>query len=267
MDFFQYDFMKNAFIAILLITPMFGLLGTMVVSNRMAFFSDALGHSAFTGMAIGILLGISDTDISMIIFAIVFAVLLNFIKYKNVVSSDTVISVFSSLSVALGLAILSKNGDFSKYSGMLVGDILSVSVSDNIKLLFALVAVLACWILCYNGLAGIGINRSISKSKGISVIFHENIFACLVAVVVMLAVRMVGILIINALIILPAAASRNISKNQREYNLLSVLISLGSGIAGLVLSYYLDVAVGPMVAIIAAIVFFITFAARGLVRE
>ncbi len=264
---FQYEFMKNALIAILLITPMFGLLGTMVVSNRMAFFSDALGHSAFTGMAIGILLGISDTDIAMVIFAVVFAVLLNFIKYKNVVSSDTVISVFSSLSVAIGLAILSKNGDFSKYSGMLVGDILSVNMKDNIKLLFALFAVVACWLTCYNGLAGIGINRSISKSKGVPVILYENIFACLVAVVVMLTVRMVGILIINALIILPAASSRNISRNQREYNLYSVIIALFSGIVGLTLSFYLDVAVGPMIAIIASVIFFITFALRGLARE
>ncbi|MCQ2537532.1 MAG: metal ABC transporter permease [Lachnospiraceae bacterium] len=267
MGIFQYDFMKNAFIAILLITPMFGLLGTMVVSNRMAFFSDALGHSAFTGMAIGILLGISDTDISMIIFAIVFAVLLNLIKQKNVVSSDTVISVFSSLSVAIGLALLSRNGDFSKYSGMLVGDVLSVGTKDNVKLLLALIAVIVCWIFGYNALAGIGVNKSISRSKGVQVDLYENVFACLVAVVVMLTVRMVGLLIINALIILPAAAARNISRNQRQYNLYSIIIALFSGVIGLFMSYYLDVAVGPMTAIIAALIFFITFALRGASRE
>lgn len=259
--------MKNALVAILLITPMFGLMGTMVVNNRMAYFSDALGHSAFTGIAIGLLLGISDTDISMIIFAIVFAILLNFIKYKNVASADTVISVFSSLSVALGLALLSRNGNFSKYSTMLVGDILNVTVTDNVKLLIALIVTVTVWVLCYNGISGIGINKSIAKSKGVPVQLYENIFACLVAVVVMLTVRIVGILIINALIILPAAAARNVAKNAREYHLFSILGAVFSGVIGLVLSYYLDVAAGPMIAIIGAVLFFVTFAGREFVKE
>lgn len=264
---FSYDFMKNALVAILIISPLFGLLGTMVVSNKMAFFSDALGHSAFTGMAIGILLGISDTDISMVIFAIVFALVLNYIKIRNVASSDTVISVFSSFSVALGLVLLSKNGDFSKYSSMLVGDILNVTKTDNIKLFIALLVTIVVWVLIYNGLFGIGISKSIAGSKGIPVILYENLFSCLVAVVVMLSVRIVGILIINALIILPAAASRNVSRNVREYHLFSIVSSLCSGLLGLVLSYYLDVATGPLTAILASGIFFVTFAVRGTVKK
>ncbi len=267
MGFLDYAFMKNALVAILLITPMFGIMGTMVVNNRMAFFSDALGHSAFTGMAIGLLLGISDKDLSMVIFAIVFAILLNYIKYKNVASADTVISVFSSLSVAVGLAILSRNGNFSKYSVMLVGDILNVTVTDIVKLALALTATIVVWIFCYNGLSGIGINKSIAKSKGIPVILYENIFACLVAIVVMLTVRMAGILIINALLILPAAAARNISGNAREYHLFSCVGSVFSGLTGLILSFYLDVAAGPMIAIVASVLFFLTFAVREVGRK
>ena len=93
MEFLQYDFMKNALLAILIITPLFAILGTLIVNNRMAFFSDALGHSAFTGMAIGVLFGVQNTNSSMILFAVVFALLLNLIRHKNIVSSDTVISV------------------------------------------------------------------------------------------------------------------------------------------------------------------------------
>jgi len=125
LEFLEYDFMKYALMAVLIITPLFGILGTMIVNNRMAFFSDALGHSAFTGMAVGVLFGIGNTNVSMMLFAVVFALLLNFIRHKNIVSSDTVISVFSSLSVAVGLAVLAKNGNFSKYSALMVGDILS----------------------------------------------------------------------------------------------------------------------------------------------
>ena len=151
-EFLQYDFMKNALLAVLIITPLFGILGTLIVNHRMAFFSDALGHSAFTGMAIGVLFGIGNTSVSMIFFAVVFALLLNYIRHKNIVSSDTVISVFSSLSVAIGLAILSRNGNFSKYSALLVGDILSITGKEIISLLVILAVTLGFWCIAYNGL-------------------------------------------------------------------------------------------------------------------
>lgn len=262
MEFLQYDFMKNALLAILIITPLFAILGTLIVNNRMAFFSDALGHSAFTGMAIGVLFGVQNTNSSMILFAIVFALLLNFIRHKNIVSSDTVISVFSSLSVAVGLAILSRNGNFSKYSALLVGDILSITRKEIGSLLLILIATIVFWCLAYNGLHSIGINKSLAKSKGIPVKLLDNLFVVLVALIVMLSIRWVGILIINALLILPAAAARNISSNNREYHLFSMMISVFSGVLGLILSYYLNVAAGPMLVMVATIFFFATFLAR-----
>ena len=118
-EWLEYDFMKNALLAVLIITPLFGILGTMIVNKKMAFFSDSLGHSALTGIAIGAVLGMKDTTLSMILFAIVFALLLNKIAEKSTASTDTLISVFSSASMALGLAILSKGGNFSKYSSLL----------------------------------------------------------------------------------------------------------------------------------------------------
>ena len=117
-DYIQYDFMKNALLAVLIITPLFGILGTMIVNNRMAFFSDALGHSALTGMAVGVIFGVTDAGLSMVIFAAVFALLLNKIRHSGIAANDTVISVFSSLSTALGLVILSRGGSFSKYSAL-----------------------------------------------------------------------------------------------------------------------------------------------------
>lgn len=260
--FLQYDFMKYALLAVLIITPLFGILGTMIVSNRMAFFSDALGHSAFTGMALGILLGISDRNVAMLLFAVLFALLLNYIRYKNVVSSDTVISVFSSLSVAVGLAVLSRNGSFSKYSALLVGDILSITPAEIRSLFFVLLLTLVFWIVAYNGLHSIGINRSLAKSKGIRIMLLDNLFVILIACIVMFSIQWVGILIINALLILPAAAARNIASDSREYHLFSVMIAMFSGVLGLILSYYLNVAAGPMLVMVAAVFFFLTFAAR-----
>jgi zinc transport system permease protein len=261
-----YDFMKNAFLAILIITPLFGILGTMIVNNQMAFFSDALGHSALTGMAIGVVFGISDTNISMVLFAIAFAIALNQIKRRKSASTDTIISVFSSLSIALGLVILSKGGNFSKYSGLLVGDILSITPKEILLLLGIFIITIIFWCVSFNKLHAISINETLAKSKNINAALIDNVFVIIIALIVMLSIKWVGILIINALLILPAAASRNIASNMREYHLFSVLISIFSGILGLILSYYNSTATGPTIVIISAGIFFLTLITKPLVK-
>lgn len=254
----EYDFMKNALLAILIISPLFGILGTMIVNNRMAFFSDALGHSALTGVALGTLLGIVDINIAMLIFAVLFALCLNRIKRRKTVSTDTVISVFASLSMAVGLVILSRGGQFSKYSALLVGDILSIKVREIALLLVILILTILFWFWGFNKLLAISVNETLAKSKNMNIRLMEDLFSVIIAAIVMSSVRWIGILIINALLILPAAASRNMSSNVREYHLFSILISLYSGIMGLIISYYLGTAAGPTIVIIAAVIFFIT---------
>lgn len=255
----QYDFMRNALIAVLIITPLFGIMGTMIVNKKMAYFSDALGHSALTGIAVGVVCGMADTSLAMVIFAIVFALLLNKIGSLNTASTDTIISVFSSCSVAIGLAILSKGGNFSKYSSILVGDVLSITKTEIVYLIVIFVVTIVFWVFCFNKLNAICIHRSVAKSKGIHVRLLDNLFAVLVALIVMLSIKWIGILIINALLILPAASSRNISENMREYHFFSVIFSVFSGIVGLAVSYYTNVATGSMIVIIASVIYFSTF--------
>ncbi len=265
-QFMSYDFMKNALLAMLIITPLFGILGTMIVNNKMAFFSDALGHSAFTGIALGVLLGIANTNISMIIFAIAFALVLNWIKRRNTISTDTVISVFSSLGTAVGLAILARNGEFSQYSSLMVGDILSITPQEIMGLLGIFIITVIFWSLCFNRLHALSINETLAKSRGISTALIDNCFVVITALIIMLSIRFVGILIINALLILPAAASRNLASNMREYHGYAVIISMFSGILGLILSYYNNTAAGPTIVIVSAMVFFLTLIARPYVK-
>lgn len=267
-DFMQYTFMKNAFIAILLVSPIFAMLGTMIVNNKMAFFSDALGHSALTGIALGTLLGISNMNISMIIFAIIFALLLNWVKNRTSYGADTIISVFSSISIALGLAILAQTGSFNKYSSYLVGDILNISTSEIIYLVIAFVLVLIFWTKLFNKLNAISINPMLAKSKGINVKLIDNLFAVSIAIMVMLSIRWVGILLINSMIILPAASSRNIASNMRNYHVFSILFALTSGISGLIISYYANnIPTGPMIVIISGIIYFITFGIKKFAQK
>lgn len=261
-SFMQYDFMKNAFLALIIIAPLFGIIGTMIVENKMSFFSDALGHSALAGIAIGTLIGITNYSVSMIIFGIVFAILLNYIKNKKIASTDTIISVFSSFAIAVGLVILSKIGGISKYTEYLVGDILSVTLKEIAMLFAILIITLVLWLKLCNKLVLISINSTLAKSRKVNVRLSENIFGILIAVIVMLTVKWVGILLINALLILPAAASRNIANNMREYTLYAILISLLSGFLGLVLSFFFSYATGPMIVVISAVIYFVTFIFR-----
>ncbi len=257
-EFINYTFMKNALLAIVLVTPVFAILGTMIVNNKMAFFSDALGHSALTGIAIGMVLGITNINIGMILFAIVFALLLNYVKNKTSYGADTIISVFSSIAIALGLAMLAQSGNFNKYSSYLVGDILSITNAEIFYVLIAAIVVYTFWYFTFNKLNIISINSTLAKSKGINVKKIDNIFVVLIAIIVMISIRWIGILLINSLLILPAAASRNVANNMRKYHLFAVLFSLFSGLTGLIISYYFNVGAGPMIVIISGIIYFVT---------
>lgn len=254
----QYDFMKNALIAVLLVTPLFGILGTMVVNNKMAFFADSLGHGAFTGIAIGILVGGISPTWGATIFSIFFAIAITLIKNKGNSSTDTIIGVFSSIAIALGLVLMSLGGNMNKFSSYLVGDLLSISPKEILMLVVLFVVILLIWSFIFNKLLLVSINSSLAKSRGTNNLLIELLFTITIAVVVTITVNWVGLLIINSLLVLPAAAARNVSKNIRQYHLISILISISSGIIGLVLSYYLNTVTGATIVLISAIMFFIT---------
>jgi zinc transport system permease protein len=258
----NHIFMKNALLAVVLITPLFGLLGTMVVSNRMAFFSDSLGHGAFTGIAIGAAFGLLQPMLAAIIFSLFFAFIITLIKNKSRVSTDTVIGVFSSTAVAVGLIILSFGGSFNKYSSYLVGDILSIAPSEIATLTLVFIGVILLWVFIFNNILLLSINQSLATSRSINTFVTEIFFTAAIAVVVTITIQWVGLLIINSLLVLPAAAARNISSNARQYTLFSVGISFFSGIMGLILSYYLGTATGATIVLVSAVVFFSTFALR-----
>ncbi len=263
---FQFTFMKNAFLAILLLTPLLGLLGSMAVNQQMAFFSDALGHSALTGIGLGIVLGMSSYLTAMLIFGIIWAILICVIKQTGAASADTVISVFSSTSIALGLVILSRGGGFAKYSSLLIGDVLAVTPTDLLWLVCALIAGIVLWMVMYNSLLLTSINPSLAKSRGIHTRLSEMAFVVLVAVAVMLAIRWVGVMLINALLILPAAAGRNLARNSRQHALYSVLIALVCGIAGLMSAYAWDTSAGAAIVLYAAACYAFSLALRKVRR-
>ena len=263
IEMLSWDFMKNALLAILLMAPLFGLLSTMVVTGRMSFFSDALGHSAFTGIAIGAICGAAAPIWVAVIFSVIFALLFSYVRSRSNHTADTLIGVFSSTAVALGIFIATMGGSsFTKYNKYLIGDILSVSPVEIGTLAITLLAVLIFWIICANRLTLVNIHPALASSRGMNVALTQTLFTVAIAVVVTLSISSVGLLILNSLLVLPGASSRNVAKNLKQYHLYSVLFALFSGICGLTVSYYWGCSAGAAISLCLALIFSVTFIFR-----
>ncbi len=263
LPFLSMNFMKNALLAVLIMTPLFGILSTMVVTGRLSFFSDALGHSGFTGIAIGVLCGAASPTWFAVALAVAFALLFSYVKSRTSQAAETIISVFSSTAVALGIFIATMNGSsFTKFNQYLIGDILSVTPGEIGLLALVLLGVVLLWIFACNRLVLTAAHPQLASSRGIPVRGFETLFTVSIAVVVTLAMSWVGLMVINSLLVLPAAAARNMARNLREYHLFSVVLALLSGIAGLVTSYYLGSSTGAVISLYLAVCFAVTFLFR-----
>ena len=263
LEMLRWDFMKNAMLAILLMAPLFGLLSTMIVTGRMSFFSDALGHSAFTGIAIGAICGMAAPIWAAVIFSVLFALLFSFVRNRSNQAADTLIGVFSSAAVALGIFVATLGGgSFTKYNKYLIGDILSVSPGEIGMLALTLAAVLIFWLLYANRLTLTAVHPQLASSRGIPVKLSQTLFTVAIAVVVTLSISSIGLLILNSLLVLPAASARNVAKNLKQYHLLSVLFALGAGLGGLTVSYYWGASAGAAISLSLALVFAVTFCFR-----
>ena len=262
-EFLSMNFMKNALLAVIVMAPLFGLLSTMIVTGKMSFVSDALGHSGFTGIAIGVLCGAALPIWWAVGLAVAFALLFSFVRSRSSQSADTIIGVFSSTAVALGIFIATMGGgSFTKFNKYLIGDILSVTPGEIGALALVLLAVAALWVLCSNQLILTAIHPQLASSRGVKTARNETLFTVVIAVVVTLAMSWVGLMVINSLLVLPAASARNVAKNVRQYHLFSVLGALLASVAGLILAYYLGCSAGATIALLLALFFAVTFALR-----
>jgi len=189
-----------------------------------------------------------------------FGLAITAVKNRGRASTDTILGIFSASAVALGIALLSRRGGFAKYNRYLVGDLLSIQPGDLLLLGAVLLVLVVFWSLAYNSLMIFSINPALARSKGIRVRLVENAFMVIIAILVALSIQWVGTLLINALLILPASAARNIARDVRQFHILSLLFAWISGISGLILSYYLDMASGATIVLCSAALFALTYA-------
>ncbi|MGA6992293.1 MAG: metal ABC transporter permease [Candidatus Deferrimicrobiaceae bacterium] len=260
-------FMKRAILAMLFVAPAAAAVGVPLVHFRMAFFSDAIGHSAFTGVAIGVLLGVHPL-FTMVAFGLFVAWAITLVKGRTELSPDTVIGVFFSTVIALGIAIISaQKGLTRNLQAYLYGDLLAVSGTELLWMGMLLVTVGAYLFFAFNKIMLIGVHEGFAKSMGVPVRGLEISFALVVALVVTTAIRAVGILLVTALLVVPAAAARNVTRGIVSAFWAAIAIAVVSGLLGIAASYYLDTATGATVVLFASAFFAITALLKGLSRR
>jgi zinc transport system permease protein len=229
-------FMQQAFIGLLLLAPAAAVMGIQVVNFRMAFFSDAISHSAFAGVAIGLLASLNPS-LTMVAFAVFVGIAITAIERKSSLSMDTVVGVFFSAIVAFGIAIVSRDRSVARDMQLfLYGDILTISTSDIIMLGGLALVIIVFAALGYNRLFYIGLNHALARAHRVKVALYQYIYAALLSVVVIFSVRAVGVLLVTALLIVPAAASRNLSRTAGAIFWWAILISVTSAATGLIIS-------------------------------
>lgn len=258
----QYGFMQQALVAVLLVAPLLALLGCLVIHNQMAFFSEALGHSALTGLALGALLGLRTPVVAVAGFAVLLALVLLLMRRYSAVSMDTAIALAMAFVVSLGVVVLSRGGGFARYSRYLIGDILTITPGEIGCLATLLVLVLVLWGVLFNAFFLVSLSRPLAASRGFAVWRLELCFAVVVAVVVAVSIPWVGLLVINSMLILPAATARNVAWNTKSYVLGALAVSLVSGVLGLVCSYYWNTASGATIVLWASGLFALSLVFR-----
>ncbi len=267
-----YGFVVNALLAGLMIGPVLGGLGTLVVVKRFAFFSEAVGHAALTGVAIGILLGESYTGPygSLFGYCLLFGILLNYLRNRTGLSPDTLIGVFLSVSLALGaslLLMLAGKINVHILENVLFGSVLTVSGHDLVVLGIVGALVLGLALPLYNRIMLASFNPQLAAVRGVAVKSLDYLFVVLVTLVTVAAVKVIGAILVGALLVIPAAAARLVSQSLKGFFFSSVLIATFSTLIGILLPIVFDLPVpsGAAIILVAGSFFALAALARGLV--
>jgi zinc transport system permease protein len=255
-------FFQRALLAGIILGLLMAVLGVIVVLRKMSFFSDAIGHSALTGIALGLLLGINPFWAAFA-FAILVALLIAYTRAKSKLSLDTLLGVFFSASVALGVLLINLS---TSYRGDLVsflfGNILTITPTDVLASFIMTILVLAVLAIAGKKLIFIAFDSALAKAEGINVNFYETLLLILLAAVIALAIKFVGIILVTALLIIPAASAQNIARSLASMFALSALVSLAATLIGMTASIAVRAPSGPAIVLTAAVIFAITLFAK-----
>lgn len=242
----HYGFNVKALIAVILVGLICGAVGSLVVGNRMAFFSDALAHCAFAGVALGCIAALATgaekngtfdeigIPLVMIVFGVAVGLAIAYVRERTALASDTVIGVFFAGAVGFGAILLKSLGQFTSFNpeSFLIGNPVNVTAANLAVLLVLVVATLLVLAFMYNQLVFASFNPSLARSRNVPLRLCNYLFIALLALIVNLSIKTVGVLLINGLLIVPAATAANLCRNMRQLFWTTIILSVGSAIAG-----------------------------------
>jgi zinc transport system permease protein len=269
---FFYEFVVNALLCSVIIGPLLGCVGTMIVAKRMAFFSQAIGNAALTGVAIGVLIGESYTApyVSMFSFCLLFGIVLNYTKPRTRMSADALIGVFLSISLAVGASLVlyvSARVNTHILESVMFGSILTVSDLDMNVLLVVTLITLIAGLPLYNKMLLGSLNASLAQVRGVNVQAIEYVFIVLVTLITVACVKIIGAVLVEALLLIPAAAARNLCRDLRSFVWTTMVLSTLSCIGGIWIPMQWDIPVpsGGAIVMVAALFFILTTIIRNIV--
>lgn len=259
---FQYAFVINALICGFFIGPILGGVGTMVVTKRLAFFSQAVGQAALTGVALGIILGepLTAPYVSLFGFCILFGLVLNFTKNRTKMSTDTLIGVFLSISMAVGSSLLifvASKVNIHIVDQVLFGSILTVNNLDMTVLVVISGLVTVLGVARFNRMLVASFNPQLAHVRGVNVNFLDYLFILMITVITVASVKIIGAMLVEALLLIPAAAARIMTRTIRGFFICTIVISTISCIVGIIapMLWNLPVPSGGSIVLVAAVFF------------
>jgi ABC-type Mn2+/Zn2+ transport system permease subunit len=264
-ELLAYPFLQRALLASVMVGILCPFVGNFVVMRRMSFFSDAISHSAFAGIAAGAILGI-DLSLSSVVVAILIALLIAFLSEKTTLSHDTVIGIAFSGAIATGMLIIGMMKGYRRdIFTFLFGDILAITTADLLLILIFSILTIAILMTFLKPFLHITFNRDLAKVEGINVRFFEYLLFLIIAVVITVSLKIIGIILVTSLLIVPAASARNLASSMESLFVLSSIFGVISGVVGLIASIYLNTSSGPTIVLVSIGIFFLTMLKRARV--
>ena len=257
-ELLSYPFLQRAMLASIMVGILCPFVGNFVILRRMSFFADAISHSAFAGIAVGALLGL-DLSLTSVAVAIVIAVIIAFLSEKTTLSHDTVIGVAFSGAIASGMLIIGMlKGYRADLFTFLFGDILAISKNDLLLILVISILTISVLLVYLKPFLQITFNRDLAKVEGVNVRLFEYLLFLIIAIVITISLKIIGIILVTSLLIVPAASAKNLASSMIGLFALSSLFGVISGVAGLVCSVFLNTSSGPTIVLVSIGIFFLT---------
>lgn len=258
LDIIQYPFMQRAIVAGIILGILLALLGIFVVLKKMSFFSSGIAHASLAGVAIGIILS-QNPLITALFLSILFAIIIYLVEEYYHLASDTTIGILFTSGMALGVLLISLRNDYQpELISFLFGNILSIN-KNELWLIIGLSIIISIFIIKYlKPLTLIALDKETAQASGVPVKKLQPALYISLAIAVVLGIKVLGIILVSALLIIPIATSKLIAKSFKKLIIFSIILSEITVISGIIVSYYLDLPTGPTIVLIGTLIFILT---------